>query len=113
MNIKLIKIAIICGFFGLLPPFSSVNAQVTSVNQLPDRSPIDLAYEASRNTSLPVDPGNPCPELGLIREACESGLVDNAQFDNAQSVPEPSSLLAVLAIGGLGLGLKRKKQSDL
>jgi hypothetical protein len=51
--------------------------------------------------------------LNLSRSA--DGTTLRAEFEitqeAARGVPEPASILGLLAVGGLGLGLKRKKQS--
>ena len=39
-----------------------------------------------------------------------TNLIDNVSTAEAQPTPEPGTILGLLAVGGLGLGLKRKKQ---
>lgn len=62
-------------------------------------------------TAVPSTPGTTPQEVvdAFVSQGEFAGI--NGVIRTSESVPEPGTVLGLLAIGGLGLGLKKKKQS--
>ena len=98
--------------FGILPNDESLEVTFTEV----DNSNRQFVLESLGGDLevIGVTPESMMIEVSNVYNSNGGGPIDDFEnsFDQApKTAPEPASILGLLVIGGLGLGLKRKKQS--
>ncbi|MDJ0633252.1 MAG: PEP-CTERM sorting domain-containing protein [Xenococcaceae cyanobacterium MO_188.B29] len=123
------------GIYELADPLTFVFPDITPENGAPEVSvtwdagtEFDYIFDTDNSVEFRLAASQPAPMVTGIDFEDETFLDDGLEFEdgslpaggeylaeveynNGPTVPEPGTILGLLAIGGLGLGLKRKQQS--